>query len=296
MSLKVHFAGLENEDFARIMRECGDVRYALFTALPFLAHKVGVKAMKMGSCTERSVQYLQQAYKHVIMDSGLFSLMFGAHAGPRDEAFVAKWTELLIEFAITQPYTGTMVEVDCQKILGPKEAWKYRQRMREALPNRIISVFHLDDGQKGLDRLIEYSDYIAVSLPELRATGKKGHARNLVNYIKNKKPSIDIHLLGCTENALLRDLNFCTSADSTAWQQVNRYGNLKFHNGKRTKSIQNSKISNDTLEQRYGTTVRNILTTMGVEVTPKRLDYYTKYGAAAELCRAQYAIHAGSQD
>ena len=61
------------------------------------------------------------------------------------------------------------VEVDCQKILSPEIAWKFRKEMKRLLPdNRIINVFHLEDGKKGLDRLIDFSDYIAISVPELR--------------------------------------------------------------------------------------------------------------------------------
>ena len=57
--------------------------------------------------------------------------------------------------------------------------------MKIELPdNRIINVFHIEDGMKGLDRLIEFSDYIAVSVPELRILGKKNHTVKLAHYIK----------------------------------------------------------------------------------------------------------------
>ena len=49
----------------------------------------------------------------------------------------------------------------------------------EKIPNRIINVFHIEDGQKGLDRLIEYSDYIALSVPELRILKKKEYLYTL---------------------------------------------------------------------------------------------------------------------
>ncbi len=39
-------------------------------------------------------------------------------------------------------------------------AWDFRQRMKKDLPNnRIINVFHLEDGMKGLDRMIEFAEY-----------------------------------------------------------------------------------------------------------------------------------------
>jgi hypothetical protein len=168
--------------------------------------------------------------------------------------------------------------------------------MKNDLPdNRQINVFHFEDGQKGLDKLIEFSDYIAISVPELRSIGKKNYVENIAHYIKNKKPDIDIHLLGCTENKLLSSLNYCSSADSTSWQQVNRYGVLKYNDGVKTLSITNSAINIENLLERYEEQVSVILSNW-MEVTPKRLDYYCKYALAGELLKKQYAIRAGNQN
>jgi hypothetical protein len=134
---------------------------------------------------------------------------------------------------LNENYTGTMVEVDCQKVLGVEKAWRFREKMIEKVPNRVINVFHIEDGQKGLDRLIEFSDYLAISVPELRFSGKKNHLNSIAHYIKNKKPSIDIHLLGCTEKKKLRELNFCSSADSSSWISGIRYGQIETTAGKR---------------------------------------------------------------
>jgi hypothetical protein len=116
-NLKVHFAGLENQDFASVLHELSGAQYALFTVFPFIARKMGIKAMIQATTKPASVQYLQNNYRHVIMDSGLFTLMFGAHAGKRDQKFVNKWYELLIEFVKENKFHGTCVEIDCQKIL-----------------------------------------------------------------------------------------------------------------------------------------------------------------------------------
>lgn len=293
-NLKVHFAGLENESFARVLHEISGVRYSLFTVFPLIAQQVGIKPLKFGDVTDRSPIYLQNTSRHVIMDSGLFTLMFGAHAGKRDAKFVEAWYQLLVDYVHRIGYQGTAVEVDCQKILGVEAAWKYRRKMKNDLPNRQINVFHIEDGQKGLDEMIEFSDYIAISVPELRALGKKNHTERLANYIKAKKPSIDIHLLGCTENKLLRSLNFCTSADSTAWQTVNRYGWLKSNQGTGTKAIKNSNISTSKLQERYSPRLESLLHDL-YEINHKRFDYYSKYALAGEVCLKQYTHYAGDQ-
>lgn len=297
-NLKVHFAAFEQVMFAQALGRCADVRYALCTVLPYIAHKVGVNAWQSGlpGVNATGVKWIQNHFEHTIMDSGLFSLMFGTHAGPRDAKFIQKWTDLIIEWRHEFGFEGTMVEVDCQKMLGAENAWKYREQMRRELPNRMINVFHLDDGQKGLDRLIEYSDYIAVSLPELRVSGKKSHAERLVNYIKNKKPAIDIHLLGCTEKKLLRSLRFATSSDSTAWQQVNRYGQLKYNNGKTTKAMANKHVDHALIAEKYGDEICRICAAWDWECTPKRVDYIGKYIVAGVLSKQEYTIHAGPQD
>ena len=293
-NLKVHFAGLENQDFAQILHEVSGINYSLFTVFPLIAHHVGIKPMKMKTCTNNSPIYLQNASRHTIMDSGLFTLMFGAHAGKRDRNFIETWYNLIVDFVHQSGYQGTVVEVDCQKVLGVEAAWEFRRRMKHDLPNNQINVFHIEDGQRGLDEMIEFSDYIAISVPELRAIGKKQYTEQVANYIKAKKPSIDIHLLGCTENKLLKNLNFCSSSDSTSWQQVNRFGHLKMNNGTKTMSIANSDISIDKLKERYSPRIENIIE-QWMEATPKRFDYYSKYALAGEMLVKQYTIFAGDQ-
>lgn len=295
-NIKVHFAGLENEDFASVLHELSGAQYALFTVFPFIARKIGIKAMIQATTKPASVQYLQNNFRHVIMDSGLYTLMFGAHAGKRDEKFVEQWYEMLVEFVIEQNFRGTCVEVDCQKILGTQKAWEFRKRMKNDLPkNRIINTFHIEDGQKGLDEMIEFSEYIAISVPELRVLKKKDYTQRLANYIKNKKPSIDIHLLGCTEMKLLQELRFCTSSDSTSWQQVNRYGVIKYNDGTKTHSARNRDINFDKLMDKYKDQLVPLLERW-YDITPKKLDYYSKYALAGELLLNQYSIYAGNQD
>ena len=230
-NLKVHFAGAEKFNGTAPLVSA-DVQYLLFTVFPFIAKKFGFK----GGVTKKERHMpliIQENTKHSIMDSGLFTLMFGAHAGNWDLEFITRWYEAILEFVLDIGYQGTCVEVDCQKVLGVDEAWNFRKRMRDELPNKQINVFHWEDGHIGLDRLIEFSDYIAISVPELRAIGKSKYTVNLAHYIKNKKPEIDIHLLGCTERKLLTELKFCSTSDSTSWLSCVRYGEVELRSGEK---------------------------------------------------------------
>ena len=225
------------------------------------------------------------------MDSGLFTLMFGAHAGKRDEAFLWKWQELLCDFVNTNRVKATCVEVDCQKVLGVEQAWKFRQKLRDMLPNnRQINVFHIEDGQKGLDRLIEFAEYIAISVPELRIVRRKTYrddVHRLACYIKNKKPEIDIHLLGCTENQMLKENNFCTSSDSTSWQSVNRFGKIEgYHVSRLSKELRDS----------FRKDAFDVLTYCGIEPKPNRIEYQANFIAAAYIKKMVYSKYAGNQD
>lgn len=233
-NIKVHFAGAEVTNQMLACEKLG-VNYGLYTSFPFVERLVFDKPTTplmplrwMKDPMKEIPQNLAKNYRHIIQDSGLFTLMFGAKAGKKDEQLINKWYDGLIQFTLMHGAPVTCVEVDCQKVLGVEKAWEFRERMKRDLPNnRIINVFHLEDGEKGLDRLIEFSEYIAISVPELRVTGKKDYVYQLARYIKKKKPTIDIHLLGCTELDLIRRCNFCTSCDSTTWIIGLRYGYIE---------------------------------------------------------------------
>lgn len=243
-NLKVHFAGAEILP-QLIGSKAAGVKYFLFSAFPFIADLVGIKPfyLKMNISKADTPNVIHRSGKHSIMDSGLFTLMFGAYKGRKDEVFIERWYDILTDFILESKYEGVCVEVDCQKVLGPEKAWDLRMRMHDKIPNRVINVFHKEDGQKGLDRMIEFSDYIAISVPELRAFGQKDDCERLAHYIKDKKPSIDIHLLGCTEVDLLRRCSFCSTSDSTSWTAVTRWGKIKTMTGaKDLKNLKNEKL------------------------------------------------------
>jgi hypothetical protein len=231
-NIKVHFAACEVMNQFYAVEKLG-INYGLYTAFPFLERTVlKTKKSPLMPCHLKGFDFeipkhIASKFKHTIQDSGLFTLMFGSHKGQKDEKLMDAWYNGLVEFTLNNNNGATCVEVDCQKILGINKAWEYRERFRNDIPNRIINVFHKEDGQKGLDRLIEFSNYIAISVPELRFLGQKKSVVNIANYIKNKKPSIDIHLLGCTELKILKELSFCSSADSTSYIAGKRFGFIK---------------------------------------------------------------------
>lgn len=291
-NIKVHFAGVETIKHLAIAKAAG-VNYFLFSVFKLIAPEFNLKSVRFfeNKTALQIPNTVELKSRHTIMDSGLFTLMFGSQKGKKDLIFLEKWQEKIIEFTKASDYNGVVVEIDCQKVFSSDEAWRFRSRLREALPNnRIINVFHAEDGQKGLDRLIEYSDYIALSIPELRIMKKKHYTLSLCEYIKNKKPDIDIHLLGCTERKMLKQMNFCSSADSSSWTSAVRYGKVETLQGK----FDTNKFAYDKLDKKLADRLESVKKELGVEFTS---DTYCGVSAlACQHLKTIYANYAGEQE
>lgn len=227
-NVKVHFAGSDYQHNCLDSLQMAGVKYRLYTVYPAIVNKnPGDDLTDKTGCARRQ----EKQFKHVILDSGLFTLMFGGGKEKKQTVqSLLQWQDKLIQFVQQNELNCTCVEIDCQKLLGVDVAWMFRERMRKRLKNRQINVFHWEDGRAGLDRLIEFSDYIALSIPELRIVRGKAHRHEtqmLVDYIKNKKPDIDIHLLGCTDKQMLRENREATTSDSSSWTGVYRFANIQ---------------------------------------------------------------------
>lgn len=157
--------------------------------------------------------------KGSIIDSGLFTLMFGANArDDLDEAFFDDWQKQFIAYIKAYRYKHIIVECDVQKKISPEYAWDLRRRLRWALPNiEQINVYHLEDGNP--DKLIKWSRYIAISIPELRRNVSEKERLRIMDYISRKAilAGKKVHLLGCTQPDLMSRYRYCHTCDSTSW-------------------------------------------------------------------------------
>lgn len=159
--------------------------------------------------------------------------------------------------------------------------------------NRQINVFHFEDGKKGLDRIIDFSDYIAFSIPELRIVKPKTFKQDtqrLVHYAKSRKPEIDIHLLGCTDFEMLHQNKFVTSADSTSWLQGVKYGYISDGNIKQHVNT----FRNELVEERKDQ-VLHLLKKRNVQLKEKTITYCTNASICATMCKQRYQKVAGDQ-
>jgi hypothetical protein len=164
-----------------------------------------------------------------IVDSGLFSLMFGSSKGRLPITFDAyrDYTLKYIEDLQEWKYRGFFVESDVHRLLGMDAVFKLRE-LYKPFGRRVIHVWHMPEGLEGLDRLALEYDYIALSVPELRKLGKSWTVpilcRRIAQVCRDAGVALPrIHLLG----GIVKD--FVTSpipysADSTSWMAGAIYG------------------------------------------------------------------------
>ncbi len=277
-NIKVHFAGLEGMRFANSVQQMG-VRYGLYSAFsPVYKKLFGGGMLDVDS---QMIEFLSSSMKHVIQDSGLFSLLYGTKSHIADKSTVFKWYDALVEWTIEHGKDFTVVEIDCQDILGTDIAWDLRYRLMRDLPNhRIINVFHLSDGMYGLDKLIEFSDYIGVGSGDPRNSSFSMY--EVSSYIKNKKPTCDIHLLGCSALQTIRKCRFCTSCDSISWKSPLRFGNIGDYHI--------SNLSTERCKEFVGLDIWNSIKKYGNEQSTNA------YIVSIEMNKRLYEKYAGNQD
>lgn len=287
-NIKVHYAAQEKPNYAVAAKTMG-LSYGLYTAFPFVAKRLFGKSVwpiiKMKHMTDIDVDvptYINANMRHTIQDSGLFSLLFGKHKDKATKEFVYKWYDELIRFTSEHGQDVTCVEVDAQAILGVEETWALRERMRQDLPNnRIINVFHVEDGKDGLDRLIEFSDYIAIG-SGVTGGNVLGY-KCLCEYIKTRKPEIDIHLLGCTNVNIMHQVrHLCTSCDSTSWLSAPRFGYIGDYHIR--------DIDKDKVMAHFGKDVWDSIREYNGDLVTKCTIVST------ELCKESYIKFCGNQD
>ncbi len=90
-NLKVHFAGSDNGINDMIALHMADVHYNLFSCYPFIKTKRLTDEFRVPENKVFVPRINQGEMKHVIMDSGLFTLMFGA--GKEQKASIESLTE-----------------------------------------------------------------------------------------------------------------------------------------------------------------------------------------------------------
>lgn len=166
-----------------------------------------------------------------IMDSGLFSFMFGSSQGElktfeQYRQYAVDYVEAMHRYNFKHP----IVECDVQKVLGVDQTHRIRNEVFEQCGLEVIYVWHIPEGEDGLAELARKRSYIALSIPELRqaagggftgGTKVKTEVVRLMRVIR-KHGNPKVHLLGMAENAMMGMQ--ATSCDATSWESGARFG------------------------------------------------------------------------
>lgn len=165
-----------------------------------------------------------------IMDSGLFTMMFGAGKGKKySKADLLAYTDRYIDDMEQIGFRHTIVEMDVHKVLGMADLPEFRAKFESRWGvERTMFVFHLEETIDGLKALARRYPYIALSVPELRLNVHRiggdlsAAIKRMVGIARRENPNVKIHLLGCTTLKLM-ELDGVWSCDSSSWLQGNSF-------------------------------------------------------------------------
>lgn len=167
-----------------------------------------------------------------IIDSGLFTMMFGASSNRTYTMDDLKdYTVKYIRYLKQLRFRHAAVEMDVHKVLGLEALAELRKYFEDNWPvEQTIFVWHVEEGIDGLRELAKRYPYIAISVPELRNIAKE-RKQSLLMMVLNLLGTIreaggerppKVHMLGCMQPDLMfNDMYF--SVDSTSWTAPQRW-------------------------------------------------------------------------
>lgn len=177
--------------------------------------------------------------RNMVMDSGLYSFMFGSERGKMPSTYEAyrDYTRRYLDDIVKWGVDCFLVEADTQRLLGMEATLRLREEFAP-LGSRVMYVWHQPEGIDGLIKLAQQRDYICLSIPELRmiasggktalggSTGAKRLCDDLLRRVHNACAGAPprIHLLGCTVEVMM-ETRLAWSCDSTSWLSGVRFGN-----------------------------------------------------------------------
>jgi hypothetical protein len=238
----------------------------------------------------------------MIVDSGLFSYMFGSEQGTIPETYEAyrDYTRRYLDDLARWNYEGLVVESDAQRLLGMEAVHKLRDEFAP-LGDRVMYVWHEPEGLDGLEVLAREKSYIAFGLPELRhiaeTKAKKKGGKNKVSkqMVMNLMRRVHkacgespprIHLLGCTVEDLM-ETSLAWSCDSTSWLAGIRFGQaFIFIPGKGT--IEQCHVSSERFRAYRNDAVKKFPDVVAFASQQKNPEYYLNcFGCAHAFAQYQ---------
>jgi hypothetical protein len=197
--MRLHLAGCECEKYYTCAKLAGARSFLMSYWYAFHKKKNCKKALSI----------LADAGDNWIMDSGLFTMMFGSESHRKyTEEELATYTRAYLAKMKEIAFKGAIVEMDVHKVLGLEALGRFRRIFEREWPlDRTIYVYHAEERISGLKRMAKRYPYIALSIPELRNIVKhvsvERYLYQLLNVAHMANPNVRIHLLGNTQLNLM---------------------------------------------------------------------------------------------
>ena len=116
-NIKVHFAGSDGGEIFYAALLAAQTKYRLFSCYKYILKCRPDDDFRLPA--DHVIRVQDTVNRHVIQDSGLFTLMFGAGKGQTQTLeSLTEWQDKLIAFVQQNDLRCTCVELDCQKVLG----------------------------------------------------------------------------------------------------------------------------------------------------------------------------------
>lgn len=173
------------------------------------------------------------AINHFLLDSGIFSLVYGAAKGRISDQQIIDYTDRYADY-VQQFHIKHYFEMDLDAIIGEKQVRILRDRLESKVGWQCIPVWHINRGKNGYLADIKDHPYIAIAgLANYRGKGRK-ILEPLFPWLIDQAHEHHswIHALGYTNMSKLQSGKYrFDSVDSTAWVFGNMSGTIFTFNG-----------------------------------------------------------------
>lgn len=189
-----------------------------------------ISIAEYGASTAEKAAELENDGFHVLVDSGIYTLLYGRSAKePSSEDCYKKFSEWLAiaRDIISRTARATVIEWDCQSIVGLEAIKGFRDVLLAHIPSeRVILVWHRDDGIEGLCDIKSRVTYAGITFQGDKNFTREAHLNTAkLAALFLKSAGLRVHFLGLSD---LKKLDFLhglfDSFDSTSWTSPLRYG------------------------------------------------------------------------
>lgn len=186
---------------------------------------ISCAAYKSDRVVDRAAELEEEGF-HVIVDSGIFTLLYGParaeNPAARNDKLFSQWLRTIEDLAkVTK--RATFVEWDAQDVVGLNTIRQYRAAAENVAPGRLMYVWHRADGAESLRE--HAGRYVGITL-----RGDFGYRDNLVGTAQSaarvlRSLGARVHLLGVSSEKILFQLRgLFDTFDSSSWCAETRFG------------------------------------------------------------------------